>query len=196
MVGRPYWCGQMKVSLVSFGIQHDPAMNSRAGVTFHRIDRETGKRVHHRNVVNRDEPVENAEIVKGTSTRKGSTWWSSRVKTVSTFPPPGLFAKDAETIARSLASKNYHQKGPALECACRPFSSIARKEFERGSQRRTGEGQGSAFGTRSRCASTPRETNGLTLRCDRDGLVKSGVPGPFGWPLSNQRILLGIFADR
>ena len=112
MVGRPYGSGQMKVSLVSFGIQHDPAMNSRAGVTFHRIDRETGKRVHHRNVVNRHEPVENAEIVKGTSTRKGSTWWSSRVKTVSTFPPPGLFAKDAETIARSLASKKVSPKGP------------------------------------------------------------------------------------
>ncbi len=38
--------------------------------------------------------------------------WSAIVKTVSTFPPPGLFTKDAETIARSLASKKVAPKGP------------------------------------------------------------------------------------
>ena len=38
--------------------------------------------------------------------------WSANVKTVSTFPPPGLFTKDAETIARSLASKKVSPKGP------------------------------------------------------------------------------------
>ncbi|HEV2325964.1 MAG TPA: DUF3175 domain-containing protein [Terracidiphilus sp.] len=38
--------------------------------------------------------------------------WSGRVKTVSTFPPPGLFTKDAETIAKSLASKKVSPKGP------------------------------------------------------------------------------------
>lgn len=34
------------------------------------------------------------------------------MKTVSTFPPPGLFNRDAETIARSLASKRVSPKGP------------------------------------------------------------------------------------
>jgi hypothetical protein len=38
--------------------------------------------------------------------------WSGQVKTVSTFPPPGLFTRDAETIARSLASKKVSPKGP------------------------------------------------------------------------------------
>lgn len=38
--------------------------------------------------------------------------WSGQVKTVSTFPPPGLFTKDAKTIARSLASKKVSPKGP------------------------------------------------------------------------------------
>ena len=37
--------------------------------------------------------------------------WSSRVKTVSTFPPAGLFTKDAETIARVMASKRVSPKG-------------------------------------------------------------------------------------
>ena len=38
--------------------------------------------------------------------------WVSKVKTVSTYPPEGLFKKDAETIARQLASKKVSPKGP------------------------------------------------------------------------------------
>lgn len=37
--------------------------------------------------------------------------WVRDVKTVSTFPPQGLFTKDAETIAASLASKKVSPKG-------------------------------------------------------------------------------------
>ena len=47
---------------------------------------------------------------KKTGTKKK---WVARVKTVSTFPPEGLFTKDAATIARSLASKKVSPKGPA-----------------------------------------------------------------------------------
>ena len=39
--------------------------------------------------------------------------WSGRVTTDSTHPPAGLFTKDPETIARSLASKRVSPKGPA-----------------------------------------------------------------------------------
>ena len=38
--------------------------------------------------------------------------WVKRVHTVSTFPPAGLFAKDARTIARVMASKKVSPKGP------------------------------------------------------------------------------------
>jgi len=38
--------------------------------------------------------------------------WIAGVKTVSTYPPPGLFTKDAATIARTLASKKVSPKGP------------------------------------------------------------------------------------
>lgn len=38
--------------------------------------------------------------------------WVAGVKTASTFPPEGLFTKDAGTIARSLASKKISPKGP------------------------------------------------------------------------------------
>jgi len=37
--------------------------------------------------------------------------WSIRTKTASTFPPPGLFAKDADTIARVMATKKVSPKG-------------------------------------------------------------------------------------
>ncbi len=37
--------------------------------------------------------------------------WVHTVTTVSTAPPPGLFTKDARTIARRLASKRVSPKG-------------------------------------------------------------------------------------
>jgi len=39
--------------------------------------------------------------------------WIANVKTVSTFPPPGLFTKSPATIAKALASKDVSPKGPA-----------------------------------------------------------------------------------
>lgn len=38
--------------------------------------------------------------------------WSGKIHTVSTYPPEGLFTKDAATIARSLAPKKVSPKGP------------------------------------------------------------------------------------
>jgi hypothetical protein len=37
--------------------------------------------------------------------------WVRDVKTVSTYPPEGTFTKDAETIARTMASKEVSPKG-------------------------------------------------------------------------------------
>jgi DNA end-binding protein Ku len=71
MAGRPYWSGQFKVSLVAFGIQLFPATNAESGVTFHQIDRASGERIRHLNVVGDNEPVENSEIVKGYEYTKG-----------------------------------------------------------------------------------------------------------------------------
>jgi len=49
---------------------------------------------------------------KGTSHRKGSDRrWSSKVKTVSTFPPRNLYTKNAATIARVMATKKVSPKG-------------------------------------------------------------------------------------
>ena len=37
--------------------------------------------------------------------------WVRHVETVSTFPPKDLFTKDAQTIARTMASKKVSPKG-------------------------------------------------------------------------------------
>jgi DNA end-binding protein Ku len=71
MASRPFWSGQLRISLVSFGIQLFPAVNSKADVTFHQIDRKTHQRIHHLNVINGDKPVENDNIVKGFEYSKG-----------------------------------------------------------------------------------------------------------------------------
>ncbi len=71
MVGRPYWSGQLRISLVSFGIQLYPATNSASGISFNQIDRVSGQRVRHLNVIDGDQPVDNSEIVKGFEYSKG-----------------------------------------------------------------------------------------------------------------------------
>lgn len=47
-----------------------------------------------------------------TKARHATKKWSGKVTTDSTHPPEGLFNRDPETIARSLASKKVSPKGP------------------------------------------------------------------------------------
>lgn len=72
--------------------------------------------------------------------RKTSRRWVASVHTVSTYPPEGLFTKDAPTIARNLASKRTSPKGPAsgmrmlnyyINRAGRNLSASRKKELER-----------------------------------------------------------------
>lgn len=74
MAGRPYWSGQLKLSLVSFGIQLFPATVSQAKIALHQIDRTTGRRIRHLNVAEQEEqePVASADIVKGYEYSKGN----------------------------------------------------------------------------------------------------------------------------
>lgn len=71
MAGRPFWSGQLRISLVSFGIQLFPAAGATSGVAFHQVDRKTRQRIHRLNVINGGEPVANADIVKGYEYSKG-----------------------------------------------------------------------------------------------------------------------------
>jgi DNA end-binding protein Ku len=71
-MARPSWSGQLRISLVSFGINLIPATESKSEIRFHQIDRNTGERVRHQKVSAGDEePVEKGDIVKGYEYSKG-----------------------------------------------------------------------------------------------------------------------------
>jgi DNA end-binding protein Ku len=70
-VARPYWSGQIQISLVSFGVSLFPATEAASQIAFHQIDRRTGERIRHQNVAQDQESVDRADIVKGYEVRKG-----------------------------------------------------------------------------------------------------------------------------
>jgi tRNA(adenine34) deaminase len=58
-----------------------------------------------------EKPPPRAGSKKSTGPKKKVRRWSHLVTTVSTYPPEGLYAKDAKTIARVMASKRVSPKG-------------------------------------------------------------------------------------
>jgi DNA end-binding protein Ku len=79
-MARPYWSGQIQISLVSFGVKLFVATEARSDIHFHQIDRKSGERVKHQKVLasavesDPDEaadPVEKSQIVKGYEYSKG-----------------------------------------------------------------------------------------------------------------------------
>jgi len=72
---RPFWSGQIQISLVSFGVNLFPAVDAKSEIHFHQLSRKTGERIHHQNVSGDDgsegSPVDNDDIVKGYEYRKG-----------------------------------------------------------------------------------------------------------------------------
>ena len=79
-MARPYWSGQIQISLVSFGVKLFVATEAKSEIRFHQISRKTGERVRHQKVLasaledapgEAANPVEKDEIVKGYEYRKG-----------------------------------------------------------------------------------------------------------------------------
>jgi DNA end-binding protein Ku len=71
-VARPFWSGQIQISLVSFGVKLFPATEAKSEIRFHQISRKSGERVRHQKVSAGDEePVEKEDIVKGYEYSKG-----------------------------------------------------------------------------------------------------------------------------
>jgi DNA end-binding protein Ku len=69
---RPYWSGQIQISLVSFGVKLFTATESKSEIRFHQLSRKTGERIKHQKVSSGDEgKVESSDIVKGYEYRKG-----------------------------------------------------------------------------------------------------------------------------
>jgi len=73
-MARPYWSGQLKISLVSFGIKLFPATEAKSEIHLHQLSRKSGERIKHQKVAASDPdagPVEKDDIVKGYEYRKG-----------------------------------------------------------------------------------------------------------------------------
>jgi DNA end-binding protein Ku len=70
-MARPYWSGQIQISLVSFGVQLFPATEAKSEIRFHQLSRKTGERVKHQKVSGDEGPVDNSDIVKGYEYSKG-----------------------------------------------------------------------------------------------------------------------------
>jgi DNA end-binding protein Ku len=72
---RPFWSGQIQISLVSFGINLFPAVEAKSEIHFHQLSRKSGERIHHQKVSGDDSsessPVDKEDIVKGYEYRKG-----------------------------------------------------------------------------------------------------------------------------
>ena len=70
-MARPYWSGQIQISLVSFGVKLFPATEAKSEIHFHQLSRKTGERIKHQKVSGDEEPVEKDDVVKGYEYRKG-----------------------------------------------------------------------------------------------------------------------------
>jgi DNA end-binding protein Ku len=73
---RPFWSGQIQISLVSFGVNLFPAVEAKSEIHFHQLSRRTGERIHHRKFSGGDDgsdgsAVDKEDIVKGYEYRKG-----------------------------------------------------------------------------------------------------------------------------
>ena len=68
---RPFWSGQVQISLVSFGIKLFPATEAKSEIRFHQLSRKSGERIKHQKVSADEEPVDKSDIVKGYEYRKG-----------------------------------------------------------------------------------------------------------------------------
>lgn len=77
-MARPYWSGQIQISLVQFGVSLYTATESKSQISFHQISRSTGERIRHQKVlqssVESDEAASSVgkdDIVKGYEYSKG-----------------------------------------------------------------------------------------------------------------------------
>ena len=77
-MARPYWTGNIQISLVSFGVSLYVATESKSQISFHQISRRTGERIRHQKVLESSiestegaSAVDKDEIVKGYEYQKG-----------------------------------------------------------------------------------------------------------------------------
>jgi len=72
MAPRAYWKGYLKLSLVSCPIALFPATSEREKISFHQLNKNTGRRIKYRKVdAETGDEVDSADIIKGYEVGKG-----------------------------------------------------------------------------------------------------------------------------
>ena len=69
---RPYWTGQLRLSLVSIPIEIYTATKSAAKISFNQVHKPSGKRIRYEKVVPGIGPVDQEDILKGFEYEKGN----------------------------------------------------------------------------------------------------------------------------
>jgi DNA end-binding protein Ku len=64
MAGRPYWSGQIRISLVSFPVSLRSALKRGSQIPLHEVDRDSGERIRHLNVTESGKEVEYSDIIR------------------------------------------------------------------------------------------------------------------------------------
>jgi DNA end-binding protein Ku len=70
-MARPYWSGQIRISLVSFGVKLFSATEAKSEIRFHQLSRKTGERIKYQKTSGEEGPVDKSDIVKGYEYSKG-----------------------------------------------------------------------------------------------------------------------------
>lgn len=80
-MARPYWSGQLRISLVAFGVKLFTATETKSEIRFHQLSRKTGERIKYQKTTGGGDssgdgeqvaaPVQMSDIVKGYEFRKG-----------------------------------------------------------------------------------------------------------------------------
>ncbi len=87
-MARPYWSGQIQISLVQFGVKLFVATEAKNDIQFHQIDRATGERVRHQKVLASaaeqapEQPAQAEQVVQRTQIVKGYEYSTGRYVTI------------------------------------------------------------------------------------------------------------------
>jgi len=107
---RPYWSGQIRISLVAFGVKFFTATESRSEIRFHQISRKTGERVRHQKVSGDEGPVDNSDIVKGYEYSKGE-YVAIDPKEIENLRIPSRYTLDVtQFVDRAELDPGYFEK--------------------------------------------------------------------------------------
>ena len=111
-MARPFWTGQIQISLVSFSVSLFPATETKSEIRFHQLSRSTGERIRHQKVTGEGEegPVEKNDIVKGYEYRKGEYVMIKPMRSRTCVSRRSTRSKSRSSSMSSEINPEYYEK--------------------------------------------------------------------------------------